>query len=230
MSKDKKGTQTGIGEEIEVAISRTEAFIEKYQKQLIYGVLALVLIVSGVLLFNRFYLAPQEVEAQDQLAKAERYFAIDSFKVALNGDGVDCIGFNRVIENYGMTKSANAAYAYAGISSFKLGEYQKAIDLLSKFEGNGDVNMTPVINGLIGDAYVELNNTDKALDYFAKAYDTENAVFAPVFLKKAAMVYESKGDYAKAIELYQTIKNNYFKSSEAQDVDKYIERATLLKK
>lgn len=230
MSKDNKGTQAGIGEEIEVAIGKTEAFIEKYQKQLIYGVLALVLVVSAVLMFNRFYIAPQELEAQDQLAKGERYFAADSFKLALNGDGVDYVGFNRIIENYGMTKTANAAYAYAGISTFKLGEYQKSIDLLSKYDGNGDINLTPVVTGLIGDAYVELNNVDKALDYFAKAYETENAVFAPVFLKKAALVYESKGDYAKAIELYTTIKNDYFKSSEAQDVDKYIQRAKLLKK
>lgn len=230
MSKDKKGTQAGIGEEIEVAIGRTEAFIEKYQKQLIYGVLAVVLIACGILLFNRFYLAPQEAEAQDQLAKGERYFAVDSFKLALNGDGVDYVGFNRIIENYGMTKTANAAYAYAGISAFKLGEYQKSIDLLSKFDGDGDINMTPVVTGLIGDAYVELNNTDKALEYFAKAYETENPVFAPVFLKKAALVYESKGDYVKALEFYTNIKDNYFKSNEAQDIDKYIERAKLLKK
>lgn len=229
MSKDNKQSQAGIGEEIEVAISKTEAFIEKYQKQLIYGVVAVVVVVCGILLYNRFYLVPQETEAQDQMAKGERYFAVDSFKIALNGDGVDYIGFSRIIENYGSTKSANAANAYAGISAYKLGEYQKAIDFLSEYDGK-DVNLAPVVTGLIGDAYVELNNTEKALEYFEKAYSSENIVFAPIFIKKAALIHESKGDYAKAIELYTIIKDKYFKSNEAQDIDKYLERAKLLKK
>lgn len=227
MSTDNKGN---IGEDIQVAISKTEAFIEKYQKQLIYGVLSIVIVVCGVLLFNRFYLAPQEAEAQEQIAKGERYFAADSFKLALNGDGVDFIGFKRITENYGITKSANLAYAYAGICSYKMGDYQKAIDFLTEFDGNKSINVSPVMNGLIGDAYVELNNTDKALTYYEKAYNADNKVFSPIFLKKAGLIYESKGDYAKAIEFYTTIKDKYFQSNEAQDIDKYIERAKLSKK
>ncbi|MDR3705380.1 MAG: tetratricopeptide repeat protein [Paludibacteraceae bacterium] len=229
MSKDKKSKSTGIGEDLEVAIGRTEAFIEKYQKQLIYGVVAIVVVVCGVLLFNRFYLAPQETEAQAQIAKGERYFAADSFKLAINGDGVDYIGFKRIIENYGMTKSVNVANAYAGICSYKLGNYQQAIDYLEKFKGHGSINVSPVLIGLIGDSYVELGKTDQALEYYKKAYDSDNKVFSPIFLKKAGLVYESKGDFAKAIEFYTQIKDKYFQSAEAQDIDKYIERAKLKK-
>ncbi len=229
MSKDNKANHEGFGEEIEIAISKTEAFIEKYQKQLIYGVLAIVLVVCGILLFNRFYLAPQELEAQDQMAKGEQYFAVDSFKIALNGDGVDYIGFTRIAENYGVTKSANLANAYAGICYYKLGEYEKAVQSLSEFDGDGDVNVSPVMVGLMGDAYVELNNLDKALECYAKAYGTENKVFSPVYLKKAAIVYESKGDAAKAFDLYSQIQSEYPMSSEAQDIEKYIERAKLKK-
>jgi len=231
MSKDKKATKSaGMGEDIEVAIGRTEAFIEKYQKQLIYVVLGIVIVVSGALMFHRYYLAPKEVEAQDQMSKSQEYFAKDSFKIALNGDGVDSKGFKRIIEDYGITKSSNLASAYAGICSFKLGDYQKAIDYLEKFDGKGTVNVSPVITGLMGDAYVELNQPDKALEYFNKAAESNNKVMSPIFLKKAGLVYESKGDYAKAIESYTKIKDVYFQSDVARDIEKYIERATLAKK
>ncbi|MDR1678665.1 MAG: tetratricopeptide repeat protein [Prevotellaceae bacterium] len=229
MSKKNTTHPTGIGENIEVAISRTEMFIEKYQKQLIYGVVAIVVIVCGVILFNRFYSSPRELEAQDQITKGERYFATDSFRLAINGDGVDYLGFKRIIENYGSTKAANMAYAYAGISAYKLGEYEQAIGYLKDFDGNGDINVSPVLNGLIGDAYAELNNTDEALAYYKKAYQTDNIAFSPLFLKKAGLILESKGETSKAVELYTEIKDKYFQSAEAQDIDKYIERANLKK-
>ncbi len=229
MSKDKKNDVSGVGEDIEVAVSRTEAFIEKNQKQLIYAVLAVVVIVSAFILFNRYHLAPQETEAQNQMAKAQVYFAQDSFKLAFTGDGLDAKGFKRIIEDYGLTESANLAQAYAGICLYKMGEYKKAITYLEDFDGNGDVNFTPTINGLIGDAFVELNETDKALSYFAKAYKLENKMLSPVFLKKAALLHESKGEFDKAIALYTEIKDKYFDSAIARDIDKYIERASLSK-
>ena len=48
-------------------------------------------------------------------------------------------------------------------------------------------------------------------------------------MKKDGMVYEAEKKYDKAIELYTKIKNEYPQSGEAQDIDKYIERATLSK-
>ncbi len=229
MSKDKKDT-AGVGEDIEVAISKTEAFIEKNQKQLIYAVLVVIVIVSGFILFNKYYKAPKETEAVSQMAKSQQYFALDSFKLALNGDGVDSRGFKRIIEDYGITKSANLANAYAGICCYKMGEYQKAVNYLQDFDGNEEINISTTVLGLTGDAYVELNNLDLALDYFAKAYETDNSMLSPIYLKKAGLIYESKGECDKAIELYTQIKDVYFESSTARDIQKYIERASMAKK
>ncbi len=229
MSKNKKAPEHGLGEDVQVAIGRAEAFIEKYQKQLIYGVLLIVLVVCGILLFNKFYLAPRESEAQDQMSKGQQYFEVDSFKVALNGDGATYIGFNKIIDEYGITKSSNAAQLYAGICEYELGEYQKAIDHLTKFNAKGSINFDVVATGKIGDAYAELGNLDKALDYFKKAYKNDNKVFSPVYMKKAGAICETKGDFAQAVELYTKIKDNYPQSSEARDIEKYIERASLKK-
>ncbi|NJK87389.1 MAG: tetratricopeptide repeat protein [Bacteroidales bacterium] len=41
------------------------------------------------------------------------------------------------------------------------------------------------------------------------------------------MVYEELGDFKKAIEAYEKIKEQYPKSEEAADIDKYITAATV---
>jgi len=210
-------------ENVEHVLTTSEAFIEKYQKQIIFTVGIVVLVVLSILAFRNFYLEPREVEAENEMGKAQTFFAVDSFKVALNGDGKNFIGFNEIISEYSITASANLATAYAGICYYKLGQYENAIKLLSEYESDESYFSTSVV-GLIGDAYVELGETSKALDYFEKAGDTENKVLSPVYLKKAGVVYESLKKPEKALELYTKIKDNYPKSTEAADIDKYIAR------
>jgi tetratricopeptide (TPR) repeat protein len=184
-----------------------------------------VLVVLSILAFRNFYLVPKENNAETKLAACQNYFAVDSFRVALNGDGTEnCIGFKGVIDEYGMTKSANLANAYAGVCSYKLKDYSNAIKYLEKFSGK-DVNIAPSITGLIGDCYVELGKIEDGIKYFMKAADSENEMISPIYLKKAAIAYESKGDYKKAIEIYTKIKDEYIRSQEASDIDRYIARA-----
>lgn len=211
-------------ENVEHVLSTSEAFIEKYQKQILVAVGAVVLVVLAVLAFNNFYLVKQETAAQTEMGKAQIYFATDSFKVALEGNR-DFIGFKAISSEYSITKSANLAAAYAGICYYKLGQYENAVKYLSQFDGEDNYFTTSVI-GLIGDSYVELNETSKALDYFEKAADTENDVLSPVYMKKAGVVYESLKQPEKALELYTEIKDNYPKSTEAADIDKFIARVS----
>lgn len=232
MSAKKKGTDLTEEriENIESVISRSEAIIEKYQKQIIYGVIAIILIVGGVILYKNSYLKPQEEEALEQMAFAERMFEADSIQIALEGDGGDIIGFRAIIEDYGMTESANLANAYAGICLYKQGKYDEAISYLEDFDGGKSVNIQPVIIGLIGDAYVEVGNNEKALDYFQKAIDADNGFISPIFMKKKAIVLESNGDYKGAVEVYKAIKKDYPASTTAQDIEKYLVRAESMVK
>ena len=57
----------------------------------------------------------KENEAKAQMWMAEQYFERDSFNLALNGDG-NYLGFLDIIEEYGITKSANLANYYYGRS------------------------------------------------------------------------------------------------------------------
>ena len=171
---NKKDHKTDELESVEHVLSTSEAFIEKYQKQIIFSVATIVLVVLAILAFRNFYIQPREIAAETEMGKAQSFFAVDSFKVALEGNK-DIIGFKEIVSEYGITKSGNLATAYAGICYYKLGQYENAIKFLSQYDSNDNYFSTSVI-GLIGDAYVELGENSKALSYFEKAVDTKNEV------------------------------------------------------
>lgn len=158
--------------------------------------------------------------------KGELYFDRDSFALALNGNGADYEGFEAIIDQYGNTDAGNLAKAYAGICYYNMGEPEKALDLLKSFKGKDNM-VSPAITGKIGDCYVEMGNTQEGISYFEKAAkEADNDVVSPIYLKKAGLAYESLQQYDKAVQAYTTIKDKYYTSMEASDIDKYITRAS----
>ena len=228
MAKSKKDTKDEGLEIVEGALTKGERFIEENQKILTYIIVGIVAIFAIYLAFKRFYVKSKEEEAQKQMFVAEQYFEKDSFKLAINGDG-NYLGFLDIINEYGITKSANLAEYYTGISYLKLGEYEKAIEHLKEFDAD-DKMLEPEALGAIGDAYVELDKTDDAIGYYLKASEYENEFLTPYFYMKAGLIYEEKGDYKKALELYERINNDYKKSNEGRYIEKYIQRAKLKSK
>ena len=211
-------------------LSKSEQFIDKYQKQIISGISAIVFIVVVVLGVKHLYLAPKEKEAEAAIYKGEQYLANSQWDLALNGDSVEYEGFEAIISDYTFTKTANLANAYAGICYYHKGEFESAINRLKKFSAN-DKMVSPVITGLVGDCYVDMDKVKEGIDYFLKAASKANDnMISPVFLKKAGVAYESLGEYKKAIEAYTSIKDKYPASQEASDIQKYIDRAEILSK
>ena len=216
--------------EVEELVSRSELFIEKYSTKILVGIVAIIVIAGGIFAYRNLYLAPKQLEASAALFKGEQYFARDSFQLALNGNGADFAGFEAIIDQYGGTKAGNLAKAYAGICYFNLGEYEKALELLKSFSAS-DQMISPAIVGKIGDCYVNMGKTQEGISYFEKAAQAaDNNVISPVYLKKAGIAYESLQQYDKAVNAYKTIKEKYYGSMEASDIDKYIARASALAK
>ncbi|HOO18673.1 MAG TPA: tetratricopeptide repeat protein [Paludibacteraceae bacterium] len=208
---------------VEGALTASEIFIEKYQKQILYVVGGIVLVVLLLLAARNFYIQPREKAAENEMYKAQYYFSVDSFQVALEGKEPEFIGFKQIVSEYGFTNSGKLAAAYAGICYYKLGDYKNAIKYLTQFDKK-DTYFTTAVLGLIGDSYVELGEKDKALGYFEKAIATKNNVLTPVYLKKAGLLCESMNQPQKAEKYYMEIKENYPKSMEATDIDKYLAR------
>ena len=209
---------------VEEALSKTEQFIEKNQKTLIIIIGAVIVIGLGIFAFQRLFLQPREKEAQGQMFMAQKYFEQDSLNKALNGDG-NYVGFLSIIDDYSMTKSSNLAKYYTGIIYLKQGKFEDAITYLKKFKGKDEL-IGPMAVGGIGDAYMELGQKEKAVDYYLKASSKQkNDLTTPLFLMRAAWTYEELGKYDKAVELYETIQKEHTKSMEARDIEKYLERA-----
>ena len=208
---------------VEEAFSKTELFIEKNQKIILIVLVAMVVVVLGFFGYKKLYLAPREAEAQSQMFMAEKYFEADSLNKALNGDG-NYLGFLDIIDQYGITKSANLAHYYAGICFLKKGDFEKAIEQLKEFDSE-DEFVGPMANMAIGDAYMELKQVDKAVDFYLKAADQrKNEFTSPVCLQKAGWAYEELGKFDKALEVYKRIKEDYPRSNEAREMPKYISK------
>ena len=228
MATTEKETYDEVGE-VEVLVSRVEMFIEEHSKKIITGIVAVVVVVGAILGIKYGYVIPREQKAAAELFKGEQYFAKDSFALALNGNGADYLGFEAIIDEYGSTDAGNLAKAYAGISYFKLGETEKALDHLKSFSGSDNM-ISPAIVGLIGDCYVNMGNVKEGVSYFEKAAKAaDNEVVSPVYLKKAGLAYENLKEYDKAVQAYKSIKEKYYNSMEASDIDKYITRAAAAK-
>jgi predicted negative regulator of RcsB-dependent stress response len=215
---------------VEEVVTQSEAFIIKNGKVIIGGVVAVVLAIGGILAYSNLYAAPREETSQAALFKGEEYFRNGNYETALQGDSLGYIGFLQVATQYSGTKTANLAEAYAGLCYKNLKEYEKAVQHLNNFKGN-DSMVTPSILGAMGNAYVELNQLDKAVSFLLKAADKAgNTTLSPVFLKQAGLILVKQAKYDDAVRAYTKIKESYFQSYQAMDIDKYIEQARMMKK
>jgi len=224
MSSKQKEAQTDKNlEGIEMALTRSEQFIEDNQKLLSYILTAIVLVTIVAIGLNRYVLKPRNVEAAANMYMAERFFERDSFNLALNGYGT-YPGFLSIIDDFKMTKASKLAHYYAGVSYERLGDHEAAIDMLSGFKTK-DLMIGAGAQGTLGDAYTALGEYDKAVSYYTKGADEyKNEFTSPILLKKAGIVYEEKGDLEAALAVYTRIKNEFPESSEGREISKYIGR------
>ena len=125
--------------EVEEIVSKSEQFIENNSKKIIYGIIAVALVVGAVLGIKHGYLVPQEKKAAAAMFKGEQYFARDSFALALNGNGADYEGFEAIIDQYGSTDAGNLAKAYAGICYDKLSEHIGLLPLVMVSPADADL-------------------------------------------------------------------------------------------
>lgn len=206
---------------VEEALGKTEQFIEKHQKLLMYVISGIIIIVLAYFGYQRLYISPMEKNAQEEIFMAEKYFEMDSLNRALNGDG-NALGFLDIIDDYGRTKTGNLARYYAGICYLRLGNYEEAIDYLKDHDPVDQI-IGPMALGAIGDAYLELNEPDRAVSYYMDAAEeNDNDFTAPMFLYKAGLTYEILKDYESALDVYDRIYRDYYRSAEGRTIERNI--------
>lgn len=206
-------------------LNKAVNLIEKYKKEIGIGLLAIiVLVVAGYLYKN--YSEKKEINAQTAIAAAQTAIAQQQWEQALNGDGATA-GLLKVMDEYSGTKTANLAKLYAAICYANTDKIDEAIKMYEDFNQKKDQMISPASLAALGNCYITKGQNDKGVELLLKAAKSaDNDAVSPVFLLQAAQVYESMDKNEEAVKIYNQIKKDYFRSPIAQDIDKYIERAT----
>lgn len=86
-SKPRKGEHVDPEQKIETALDKTELFFQKYTKQLLTGLLVVVIVVGGYFAYEYLVKRPRAVKAAEMMFVAEQLFAAEDYTAALEGDG-----------------------------------------------------------------------------------------------------------------------------------------------
>lgn len=234
IGKKLKAHEESLNKNIEVAAEEVRAgsgssfmrLIEKHQKNLLIGGIAVVVLIVAFFGFNIFRNRNND-KAQEEMFQAVQYFEQGQMDMALSGDSLNAKGFEEIISRYGGTDAGNQARFYAGVAAIEKGDRATGIQYLEKMKkGNGMLAMSAYM--ALGFAYEDEGNFNKAAANFESAASAidENEHTTPTLLFHAGRNHEAAGNAKKALALYKRIKSEYPDSQEGASIDKYIGRAT----
>jgi tetratricopeptide (TPR) repeat protein len=204
-------------------LEQAEAFYEK-NKNIVLGGAALIVIIIAFFIYRGNQKTSQENEALPLMALPEQYFAIDSFNLALYGDGLNP-GFLQIIDDYGRSSSAELAKYYAGVSFMNLNDYQNAINYLESFSTGSDYVQARAYE-VLGHAYAQMNDMDNAIRNYKKAANQmDDKFFTPYYLQELGDALMSQQQYEEALSYYNKIKEDYPESKEGSSIDGFIQFA-----
>ncbi len=216
---------------------QAKAFWTKSGKMIsiVFGVI--VLGIAAYFGYQKFVVEPNEQQANEAIFAAESLFdkmAVsgfnkDSIAIALNGgalEGQKVTGLLTVASKYGSTPAGNRANYMVGASYLHEGNFDKAIDFLKKFDGNGASQVQMKAYEMLGHAFAEKKNVEEALSYYKKAstVNTKDEAFSADALFLAANYAEASGKKAEAIDLFKKMRDDYPTNSAVVngEVDKYL--------
>lgn len=232
---EQKSTTAGVFNTLDEGASKTEEWVAKNQKYIFIVVGLAAAIILGYLGYSKFIQEPKESEAMNDMFKAQQYFdsAVNAaeptekdslFTLALNG-GEGKFGMLDIAKEYKGTDAANLANYCAGMAYLNMKDYTNAITYLSDFSSD-DLVLGPMAQGGIGDAFVQLNQPEDALEYYVKAAQmTTNNYTTPMYLYKAGNIAMQLGQNDKALQYFTRIKEEFKDASEAANIDVFIGKA-----
>lgn len=187
-------------------------------KKIIYIALGVICVVAAFTLSYLFiYKNPHVTKSFDAYNSVETEQLVDS---------VAAERYMGVADQYKGDVAGNLAALNAGELLYDEGRYADALEYLKRFSTKDDVLASNALV-LTGDCYVNLEKYDEAIDSYQKAIRKANGnpQIVPRVLLKEANVYDAQQNYAKALECYQMIKNNYpeFELGSVE-IDAYIAR------
>ncbi|MBC7946371.1 MAG: tetratricopeptide repeat protein [Chitinophagaceae bacterium] len=211
------------GDNAEVVMAKAKDFWTRNSKLISIVCVVVVLAVAGYFIYTNYIQKPKEQASVDAIYKAEEYWRMDSFALALKGDGQH-LGFLKVIDKYGGTDVGNLAQFYAGASYLKLDDNANAIKYLKKFKTDSKPMLTRKYK-LLGDASADLGKNEDAVDYYKKAagaFEKDKDASAEALFLAAYLTDKVLKQKDNAIKLYKELKEKYPSTKEGGQVDNYL--------
>lgn len=170
-------------------------------------------------LYLQAYWNPTNDESKDKWWIGVNLAAADSTDAALDA-------LRPVKENFnGFIGGEIAQFVYAR-QMMEKGEFNKAIEDLDDVSLD-DTYVKLLARGLKADCLSELKKYEEAANlYLELADEIDNDWMTPMFLKKAGLNAEEINDYKMATKCYTRITDAYPVFSKANNVEKYLARAS----
>ena len=207
----------------EVVVDRAKDFWSRNNRIITIVGLGIILLAGGYLAYKKFFKEPNENKAKEMIFQAENYYRADSFRLAVNGDGINP-GFVKVVDKYGGTKAGNLARYYAGVSFLQLEDYAKAEKYLKDFDSESKQVQARAYK-LLGDAYAGQGKNNEALKAYknaARHFEADEAFAADYLFTAAYFAHKMMNNKEEAISLYKELKEKYPNAQRSLDVDKYL--------
>jgi predicted negative regulator of RcsB-dependent stress response len=206
-----------------VAVDRAKDFWSRYNRPITIAALAIILVGGGYLAYKNFVQKPNEQKAAEAIFKAEEFYRLDSFRLALNGDGVNP-GFVKLADKYSGTKAGNLAQFYAGASYLQVGDAANAVKYLSDFSTDAKQIQARAYK-LLGDAYAEQGKNKEALSNYKKAahhFEKDEANSSDYLFMAAYFAARVLNDQKEAVELFKELKQKFPRTERGFEADKFL--------
>lgn len=224
-----ESTTAEVFNTLDESASKTEEWVVKNQNYIIGVIGVVAVLVLGYLGYQKYVAEPKAEEAMNEMYTAKKYFneamtgiASDSlFNLALKG-GEGKFGMVDIAKEYSGTPAGNLANYYAGLAYLNLKDYQNAITYLDEYNSDNNTH-NAIAKGGIADAFAQLEQMDKSLEYYEKAIAVNaNEFTTPMYLLKAAKVAIGLKDYKKANSFLKRIESEFPKATDANEVEALI--------
>ena len=193
-------------------------------RTLIYGILAAIVVLVLLIAVWAWNQSRNADEAQVHLGLIVSVYEAGNFEQALEG-GDGRLGLVEIADRYGRTDAGNMARYFAADAYLQTGQMEEAREYFNRFNKS---------DGLLGaSAYAGEASAREQMEQYREAGDLyrqaarhyETTATAPVYLLSAGRAYEQAGSYDRAVEVYQTILDDYPDAPQAGNIEAYLARA-----
>lgn len=197
-------------------------FYEHNKKYISYAFTGLVVVVIAIVFYLNNRAANNEL-ASIQLGKIFHFYDQNNYQVAIDGQPEKGLnGLQKIVDEYGGTKSGELARFYLANSFYEIGETDKALAEYEDVSFSDNFLQASVYAGIAA-CYERKADNSQAAKYYEKAANkVSDNILTPEYLSLAGRNYGNSGKKETAVNIYKRIKKEFKESNVAREADRYI--------